>query len=250
MASSGPRPLRVGLLGAGAMGAEHAYCYSQMTSVEVVGVFSRDPARAAETAGPLGAKVFSDASELIDDPQVDAIDVCLPTPVHARYVLPALGAGKHVFCETPLTLDRREGDRMRQAARAAGKLLQVGLLMRSIGAGRLVRSFVDTGEHGRLLSVTAYRLGSYLRPGADLRNREIVRASPALDQQEVAPLGLGRGHRPDHHLATVEAVVEDLVAALAERSDRGIRVQGAHALRLLTPRPRPICLAKAERRAA
>ena len=166
MGSSDAKPVRIGLLGAGAMGAEHAYCYGQIAGAEVVGVFSRTPARAAEAARPLGARAFDDALALIQDPDVEAVDVSLPTPAHGVYVLAALRAGKHVFCETPMTLDPEEGRRMRDAARAAGKLLQVGLLMRSVAPCALVRRFVETGEHGRLLSLTAYRLGSYLRPEA------------------------------------------------------------------------------------
>jgi predicted dehydrogenase len=160
------QPIRIGLLGAGAMGAEHAYCYGLIDGVEVAGVFSRDLARAARLADESGARATADASTLIDDPAVDAIDVCVPSAAHAAVVVRALERGKHVFCETPLTLDPAVGRRMRDAARHAGRLLQVGLLTRSIGACGLVRRAVETGEHGRLLSLTTHRLGSYLRAGA------------------------------------------------------------------------------------
>jgi predicted dehydrogenase len=158
--------IRVGLLGAGAMGAEHAFCYGQMTGVELAGVFSRSRDRAAAVAAPFGCVATDDPAMLIENPSIGAIDVCLPTPVHAGFVLAALAAGKHVFCETPLTLDLDEGRRMRAAARGADKLLQVGLLMRSISTCGLVKAAVDSGEHGPLLSVTTHRLGSYLRPDA------------------------------------------------------------------------------------
>ncbi|HSZ53351.1 MAG TPA: Gfo/Idh/MocA family oxidoreductase [Caulobacteraceae bacterium] len=160
------QPIRIGILGAGAMGAEHAYCYGLIDGAEVAGVFSRDLARAGKLAGESGARATADAPSLIDDPAVDAIDVCVPSASHAAVVVRALEQGKHVFCETPLTLDPAEGRRMRDAARHAGRLLQVGLLTRSIGACGLVRQAVETGEHGRLLSLTTHRLGSYLRAGA------------------------------------------------------------------------------------
>jgi predicted dehydrogenase len=158
--------IRVGLLGAGAMGAEHAYCYGLIDGAEVAGVFSRDLARATGLASASGARATADAASLIDDPAIDAIDVCVPSAAHAAVVVRALESGKHVFCETPLTLDPAEGRRMSDAARRAGRLLQVGLLTRSIGACRLARRAVETGEHGRLLSLTTHRLGSYLRAGA------------------------------------------------------------------------------------
>ena len=57
--------VRIGLLGAGAMGAEHAFVYSQIESVEVAGVFSRDPERAKTVAASCGAEAFTNAAALI-----------------------------------------------------------------------------------------------------------------------------------------------------------------------------------------
>jgi predicted dehydrogenase len=148
------QPIRIGLLGAGAMGAEHSYCYGLIDGADVAGVFSRDLAHATPLASASGARATADAASLIDDPAIDAIDVCVPSAAHAAVVVRALEQGKHVFCETPLTLDPAEGQRMREAARRAGRLLQVSLLTRSIGACRLARRAVETGEHGRLLSLT------------------------------------------------------------------------------------------------
>jgi predicted dehydrogenase len=97
---------------------------------------------------------------------VDAIDVCLPSAVHHAFVVPALNAGKHVFCETPLALRLDEARQMLDAARRANRLLQVGLLMRSLGAYEHIKAVVSSGAHGRLLSVATWRLGSYLHPDA------------------------------------------------------------------------------------
>lgn len=160
------KPIRIAILGAGAMGAEHGYCCSRIDGVEIAGVFSRDLARASAVAKDCRARATTDPSSLIEDPTVEAVDVCLPSALHAPFVIGALEQGKHVFCETPLTLDMAEGLRLRDAARRARRLLQVGLLTRSIGACRLVKQAVDSGVHGRLLSVTTSRLGSYLREGA------------------------------------------------------------------------------------
>ncbi len=159
-------PLRIGLLGAGAMGREHAYCYAQMPDVTVAKVFSRRPGAAAEAAAMVGAEPVTDTRALADDATLDAIDVCLPTPTHGAFVLAALQAGKHVFCETPLTLELAMGERLRDAARRGGRLLQVGLLMRSVAACQLVKQAAESGAYGALISVAAHRLGSYLRAGA------------------------------------------------------------------------------------
>ena len=160
------KPIRIGILGAGAMGTAHAAAYAAIAEARVVGVFSRDSARARSTAAICNAEPFSDAAALIENAAVDAIDVCLPSAVHHSFVVPALVAGKHVFCETPLALRLDEARRMLVTARRANRLLQVGLLVRSLAAYAHIKAVASSGEHGRLLSVASSRLGSYLHRDA------------------------------------------------------------------------------------
>ena len=116
---------------------------------------------------------------MIQRADIDAIDVCLPSANHHDVVVPALEAGKHVFCESPLALDLDQAQRMRDAARRAGRLLQVGLLMRSVSAYGHVEAVARSGEHGRLLSVTTWRLGSYLH--ADAPDRKAHYGDPSTE---------------------------------------------------------------------
>jgi len=143
--------IRIALLGAGAMARAHAAAYATLADVELVEVPARDDAR---------------VQALLEDREVDAIDICLPSAVHARFAIPALAHGKHVFCETPMALTLDEAHAMRDAARRAGRLLQVGLLMRSVAEYRHIKDLTGSGVHGRLLGLSTWRLGSYLRPDA------------------------------------------------------------------------------------
>lgn len=171
--------VRIAILGAGSMGTVHAAAYANMPEVSVAGVFSRDPARAAAVAGICKARPFTDAAALIQRDDIDAIDVCLPSAVHHDVVVSALEHGKHVFCESPLALDLDQAQRMRDAARRAGRLLQVGLLMRSVSAYGHIEAVARSGEHGRLLSVTTWRLGSYLH--ADAPDRKAHYGDPSTE---------------------------------------------------------------------
>jgi len=157
---------RIGILGAGAMGTLHAAAWAGIEGARVVGVFSRDLAHARKAAAICRAEPVSEARALVGRADVDAIDVCLPSAVHRSVVVAALEAGKHVFCETPLALRLDDAEAMRETARRAGRLLQVGLLVRSLPPYRYVRTLVSSGEHGRLLSVATWRRGSYLRSDA------------------------------------------------------------------------------------
>src|SRR5947208_1697297 len=141
------------------MGTVHAAAYAGLPNVAVVGVFSRDPARARSAANLCRAEPFADATALIRHAGIDAIDVCRPSVLHRDVVVPALEAGKHVFCETPLALQLDEAQQMRDAARRSGRLLQVGLLMRALGAYEHVKAAATSGVYGRLLSIATWRLG-------------------------------------------------------------------------------------------
>lgn len=142
------KKVRIAIVGAGAMGGAHAAAYATMADVEVI------------PTQPRGANL----AELLDDPSLDAVDVCVPTHAHRDFVVPALERGKHVFCETPLALTLEDAQAMKAAAQRAGKLLQVGLLMRSVAAYRHVKEIAASGMRGRLVSLTTWRLSSYLRP--------------------------------------------------------------------------------------
>lgn len=155
---------RIALLGAGAMARAHAAAYATLADVELISVPARDDAR---------------VHALFEDRAVDAIDICLPSAIHARFAIPALEHGKHVFCETPMALTLDEARAMRDAARKAGRLLQVGLLMRSVAAYRHIKDLTESGAQGRLLGLSTWRLGSYLRP--DAPDRKAHYGDPATE---------------------------------------------------------------------
>ena len=171
--------VRIAILGAGAMGAVHAAAYAGIADASVVGVFSRDPVRARTVAGLCKAQPFTDVADLIQSPDIDAIDVCLPSATHLAVVLPALAVGKHVFCESPLALALDDAQQMRDAARRADRLLQVGLLMRSVSAYAHTKAVAASGDHGRLLSLATWRLGSYLK--ADAPDRKAHYGDPSTE---------------------------------------------------------------------
>jgi len=155
---------RIALLGAGAMARAHAAAYATLPDVELIDVPARD-----------GAAVHA---QLVDG-HVDAIDICLPSAVHARFAIAAFEHGKHVFCETPMALTLDEAQAMRGAARKAGRLLQVGLLMRSVAGYRHIKDLAESDVHGRLLSLSTWRLGSYLRP--DAPDRKAHYSDPTIE---------------------------------------------------------------------
>ena len=169
--------VRIGILGSGWMGSVHAECYPRIKGVKVVGVFSRNLERAKTAAKICDAKAVGDASALLDDPDVDAIDVCLPSVNHEEFVAKALERGKHVFCETPFALTFTEAEAMLKAAKEADQIFMVGLLERSIAQYESVHRAAVARHLGEVLSIATYRLGSHLLSEESWRHY----ADPALE---------------------------------------------------------------------
>ena len=82
--------MRVGILGAGAMGAVHAAAWARLADVEIAGIAGRTPGRATALAERFSARAFTDAITLLDDGTIDAVDITTPTASHRELVLAAL----------------------------------------------------------------------------------------------------------------------------------------------------------------
>lgn len=102
--------LTLGIAGRGFMGGVHRAAAHQLPNVTVTAA--------------------SDWRELLVDPQVNAIDICLPTDLHANVAIEALRAGKHVFCEKPMANTPEDCERMMAAARSHGCMLMIGHVLR------------------------------------------------------------------------------------------------------------------------
>jgi myo-inositol 2-dehydrogenase/D-chiro-inositol 1-dehydrogenase len=118
--------LRVGVVGAGAMGAAHARTLAtSVPGAEVVRVFDMDTERAKQVAHGFGAEAADSAEALVAD--VDAFVVASPDFTHADLAVAGIEAGKHVLCEKPLAVTADDARRVVDAEAAAGRrFVQVG----------------------------------------------------------------------------------------------------------------------------
>jgi predicted dehydrogenase len=122
------KPVRVGVIGVGALGRHHARVYAQLPGVHLVGVHDTSPARAEEVASGHGTRAFAELRQLLNE--VDAVSVAVPTVDHHRVGLLALEAGKDVLVEKPMAATLAEADELIQAASRRSLLLQVGHIER------------------------------------------------------------------------------------------------------------------------
>ncbi|MER7923044.1 Gfo/Idh/MocA family oxidoreductase [Streptomyces sp. NPDC096057] len=145
--------VRVGVIGAGWIGNEHIQRLTHtVTSAQVTAVTDIDPARAAEAAGPVGARVLPDGAAVIAADDVDAVLVTSWGPTHAEHVLTAIAAGKPVFCEKPLATTAEDCLRIVEAETAHGRrLVQVGFMRRYDAGYRQLKQVIDSGRIGEPL---------------------------------------------------------------------------------------------------
>lgn len=124
--------VRVGVIGVG-IGKSHLKGYSNVAEAEVVALCDLDETRARQAASEFNldnAAIYTDHSALLENPDIDAVSVCLPNFLHQPIAVDALDAGKHVICEKPLALNAAQAQEIVDAAARNGKNCMVGQVSR------------------------------------------------------------------------------------------------------------------------
>ncbi len=148
--------LKVGLIGCGFMGTMHANCYKVLEGVTLAAVADIRPEKAAGLAD--GAEIFSDGKELIEKADVDIIDICLPTYLHAEYAMLAMEKAKYVFVEKPVTLTVAESEMLKAKQKETGAFVQVGQVIRFWDEYVALRDIVKSGKYGKVVNANFRRI--------------------------------------------------------------------------------------------
>lgn len=162
--------MRIGIVGLGFMGATHLGAGQKLPDAEVTAVCSSDPAKLAgdlsQVGGNLGRETgtfdfsrltkYTKWQELIADPNIDAVDLCLPTDLHEQVTLAALRAGKHVLVEKPMALSVESCERMLEEASRSQRILMVAHVLRFWPEYLALREFV-TADRSSVKSATLRR---------------------------------------------------------------------------------------------
>jgi predicted dehydrogenase len=150
-------PLKLGIIGAGAITqVAHLPVVGKLKGVEVVAICDTDRAKARALADRFRVRdAFTDIEELLEYETVDAVAICTPNHLHEPHVTAALAAGAHVLVERPLALTAAGAQRLIRMAEKRDRVLIVGMNHRYRSDVQIVRSFIQSGELGRVESVRA-----------------------------------------------------------------------------------------------
>ena len=170
--------VRVAVVGLGMMGTTHFKGYQAIPEAKVVAVCDVESRkRAGDWAAAAGnidtgaaqrtdlsaLKVYGSLARLLKDPDVDVVDLCVPTFRHASMAIAALRAGKHVLCEKPISLVSRQAQRMIKAADESGRMLAVGHVLRFWPEYVAMKQMIKDGRYGKVRSMWLGRFSA--RPG-------------------------------------------------------------------------------------
>lgn len=150
--------LKVGLIGCGFMGSMHANCYKNIEGVTLAAVADLRAEKAAELAKGTDAVIYGDGKDLIANADVDIIDICLPTYLHAPYALLAMEKVKYLFIEKPVTLTNEEATELLAAAKKHGCQVQVGQVIRFWDEYVALKEMVDSGIYGKVINANFRRI--------------------------------------------------------------------------------------------
>ena len=141
--------MRIGLAGAGRMGAFHGKVLAAMDVVSEVVVTDIDMDRAQQVAGEIGGSTAPSVEALLEG-GIDALIVASATPSHAPLIHLGIDAGVPVFCEKPVALDRATTDAVVERVRETGVLVQIGFNRRFDAGFVAARDAIDSGTVGDL----------------------------------------------------------------------------------------------------
>jgi predicted dehydrogenase len=149
--------LRVGVVGVGVMGSNHARVLAELPGVHLVGVADPDRQQASFVARALGTAAVPDVEELLAF-GVDAVTIAAPTHLHRDIALACISRGVHVLVEKPIASNPDEGRSIVAAARRAGVTLMVGHVERFNPAVETIKEAIR-GED--ILSISITRVGPF-----------------------------------------------------------------------------------------
>ncbi len=154
--------MRVAVIGLGFMGSTHVQALLSIPGAELAAVCTRDEKKLSgdltAIKGNLGGRgqnldftnvaKYREIRQVLEDPSIEAVDICLPTNMHAPVAIQALGAGKHVLVEKPIALDAASAGQMITEAKRRGRVLMVAHVLRFFPMYEVLRDTLASGRIG------------------------------------------------------------------------------------------------------
>ena len=167
--------LKVGIIGLGSMGSTHLDIYSKIKEVEVIAIADSIQSRldgSSKAEGNISGQAEGGVTglsaikylygmELIENPDIDIVDICVGTDLHFTFVEAALSKGKHVLVEKPLARTYDEAKKIIQLAEQSSKYVMSAMCLRYWPAWVFLKEAIDSNAYGKCLSLNFKRQTSF-----------------------------------------------------------------------------------------
>ncbi len=144
----------IGIIGGGRICGAHASAATALPQTRLAAIAEVDPERLAQQTERWGCKGYADYREMLQDPEVQAVIICLPHFLHKDVTVDCLQAGRHVLLEKPMAMTTEECDAMIAARDAAGKVLMVAHTHHFFPVNLKARRIIQDGGIGNLVLAT------------------------------------------------------------------------------------------------
>ena len=151
--------IKIGIVGAGGMGTVHYHNYLHLPDCAVTGLVTGSES-GREKAKEWSVPAFSSIRELVEGADVDVVDICTPTYLHAEQAMQAMELGKHVIVEKPCALTEGEARAMFDLAKEKGVHLYVAQVLQFTPEIRVLRQLVEEKPYGKPLDAVFQRLSA------------------------------------------------------------------------------------------
>ena len=150
--------LKVGLVGVGGISGAHIPAWEAREDAELVALCDIRPERMEKYEGK---RLYTDFDEMLANEELDILDICLPTYLHADFAVKAMEKGINVICEKPISLKNEDDERVYSTAKKNNVKFMIAQVLRFWPEYELLKEIYDTKKYGKLLSGTMIRLGGY-----------------------------------------------------------------------------------------
>ncbi len=177
--------MKIAVIGCGSIAnAAHIPSYMNNPEAEIVYFCDILPERAQAAVEKYGVgTAITSYQEVLSDPEIVAVSVCVPNHMHAQIAMDAMLAGKHVLCEKPAARTYPEALEMQRVQHETGKVLNIGVVNRFNDAVNLIRQYVQEGKLGEVYHVYASFRAHRSIPGlgGDFTNKAVAGGGALID---------------------------------------------------------------------
>lgn len=168
--------LKIGILGVGGISGAHINGWLNIPEAKITALCDIRPEQMTDPAEKTGAACYTDFDEMLSSEELDIVDICLPTFLHASHAIKALERGINVLVEKPISLCKDDVDLIYETAQKHHAKFMVAHVIRFWDQYTYLRKLYQEQTYGRLLSGSMSRLGSTPKWSWDNRMTDINRS--------------------------------------------------------------------------